>query len=123
MQDGPLYRTCGRCSRLRRPSAVLLTPPAPRSRGARAGTISRLRRINKIRMNITIQTTRINLQKAKEDAREKYGTDDPGKLSAKLDESRAENENKIAKFAKDLGMVEENLISIDEQAKTAGDND
>jgi hypothetical protein len=68
-------------------------------------------------------TARINLQKAKEDAREKYGTDDPGKLSAKLDESRAENENKIAKFAKDLGMVEENLKSIDEQAKTAGDND
>ena len=25
-------------------------------------------------------TARINLQKAKEDAREKYGTDDPGKL-------------------------------------------
>ncbi len=70
-----------------------------------------------------LKTASNQLQKAKEDAQEKYGTDDPEKLSAKLDESRAENESKIAKFAKDLGIVEENLKSIDEKAKTAGDND
>ena len=70
-----------------------------------------------------LATARINLQNAKEEAREKYGTDDPEKLSAKLDEARAENENKVAKFAEDLGMVEDKLKSIDEQAETSGNND
>ena len=60
---------------------------------------------------------RYELDKAKADAREKYGTDDPDKLAVLLEESRVANESKITKFAADLVKVENKLKSIDEQSK------
>ncbi|MBF93970.1 MAG: hypothetical protein CMH58_02275 [Myxococcales bacterium] len=64
-----------------------------------------------------LETARGQLDKAKADAREKYGTDDPDKLAVLLEESRVANECKITKFAADLVKVENKLKSIDEQSK------
>ena len=63
-----------------------------------------------------LETARSSLQRAKEEAREKYGTDDPDELARLLESRRAENETKISKFAEDLQKVEDKLASIDDES-------
>ena len=63
-----------------------------------------------------LETARSSLERAKEEAREKYGTDDPDELARLLESSRAENETKISKFAEDLQKVEDKLASIDDES-------
>ena len=55
------------------------------------------------------------LEELKKQAREKYGTDDVEELKAKLEQMKAENEKKRAKYQADLDKIDEGLREVEKK--------
>jgi len=53
------------------------------------------------------------LEELKKKAREKYGTDDLEELKTKLEQMKAENEKKRAKYQADLDKIDEGLRQVE----------
>ena len=55
------------------------------------------------------------LYEIKEEARQKYGSDDLDELKSSLEKMKLENEKKRASYQKALDKIEQNLIEINEE--------
>ena len=62
---------------------------------------------------------RQQLDRLKQEAREKYGTDDVVELGKKLDAMRNENELKRSKYQADLDRIERDLAAAEEKFAAA----
>ena len=75
----------------------------------------------KITAEANLGTSKITLEKLKEQARETYGTDDLDELRKKLEEMRAENDQKRAAYQRDLDEIERQLAEVEQKhAEAAG---
>ena len=59
------------------------------------------------------QTATEQLETLKQEAREKYATDDPAQLQKKLQEMKNENERKRADYQKHLEEIEAHLTQVE----------
>jgi len=63
------------------------------------------------------------LEELKKEAREKYDTDDVGELKSKLEQMKAENEKKRAKYQADLDKIDEGLRQVESKFAPQTDAD
>jgi hypothetical protein len=69
----------------------------------------------KIKAETNLDHARQQLDRLKQEAREKYGTDDVAELGKKLDAMRNENELKRSKYQADLDRIERDLAAVEEK--------
>jgi chromosome segregation ATPase len=68
----------------------------------------------KIQCETKLESAREQLENLKREAREKYGTDDLGDLQAKLEQMKADNEQKRAAYQADLDRIEGELAQVEQ---------
>ena len=85
---------------------------------------TRYEALNTRRIQVTVQleSARTRLAGLQEQAREKYGTDDIEELEAKLEEMRADNEQKRAEYQASLDGIEADLLAVDAAHEGDGDD-
>lgn len=69
----------------------------------------------KIEAETNLKTARKQLDRLKQEALEKYGTDDLDALKKKLAEMEAENEKKRARYQQSLDQIESRLKQVEEK--------
>ncbi len=69
----------------------------------------------KIEAETNLKTARKQLDRLKQEALEKYGTDDPDALKKKLEEMETENEKKRAQYQQSLDQIESRLKQVEEK--------
>jgi chromosome segregation ATPase len=69
----------------------------------------------KIRAETELKNATERLDELKNEAREKFGTDDVTELQQQLATMRAENEQKRAKYQTDLDQIESDLATVDRE--------
>lgn len=72
----------------------------------------------KIQCKTKLDSALEQLEKLKRDAREKYGTDDVAALQNKLDQLKAENEQKRASYQAHLEQIESDLSRVEQNFQT-----
>ena len=73
----------------------------------------------KIQCKTKLDSALEQLEKLKRDAREKYGTDDLTALQARLDQLKAENEQKRASYQAHLDRIESDLSQVEQNFQDA----
>ncbi len=73
----------------------------------------------KIQAETNLENSRKQLELHKEQAREKYGTDNVDELRKQLDDMKAENERKRREYQESLDKIEEDLSKVDEKFASA----
>ena len=73
----------------------------------------------KITVEAHLATSKGTLEKLKQEAREKYGTDDIVELCAKLEKMTRENERKCADYQEHLTAIETELAEVEAQHTAA----
>jgi hypothetical protein len=81
----------------------------------------RYQRLNerKFKAEANLETARQQLDRLKQEAREKYGTDDVAELGKQLDAMQDENELKRSKYQADLDRIERDLAAVEEKFAAA----
>jgi adenosine deaminase len=79
----------------------------------------------KIKAEAQRDSAKERLEELKKEAREKYDTDDLEELKTKLEQMKAENEKKRAKYQADLDKIDEGLRAVEEEfaPQTATDDE
>jgi len=77
----------------------------------------------KIKAEAQRDSAKDRLEELKEQAREKYGTDDIEELKTKLEQMKAENEKKRAKYQADLDKIDEGLRQVESKFAPQTDAD
>lgn len=72
----------------------------------------------KIQAETNLDNSRKQLDALQKEAREKYGTDDVAQLRAKLDQMKAENEQKRRTYQADLDRIEGELKAVEQKFET-----
>jgi len=78
---------------------------------------SRYNKLNtqKIEAGANLKNAQKELERLKQEAREKYGTDDLTELRNKLEAMKEENERKRASYQADLDRIEKDLDSVEQK--------
>jgi hypothetical protein len=73
----------------------------------------------KIEAETELRGAEKRLKQLQDEAREKYGTDDIGKLRQMLDDLKNENEAKRAGYQQQLDCIEHNLAEVEQKFSTS----
>ena len=73
----------------------------------------------KIQADTNLGHAKQQLDRLKQEAREKYGTDDVAELGKKLEAMRNENEVKRSKYQADLDRIERDLAAVEDRFAAA----
>ncbi len=78
----------------------------------------------KIQSETNLENARKELERLQREAREKYGTDDVDELRRKLEQMKADNEEKRRNYQADLDRIESQLSDIESkhEAISGGEN-
>jgi multidrug resistance efflux pump len=76
----------------------------------------------KIQCETKLDHARDQLATLKREARDKYGTEDLGELQAKLEQMKAENEQKRASYQADLDRIDADLAQVELNFQTTEGN-
>ena len=74
-------------------------------------------REEKVRAEQDLANIRQQLGELAARAREEYGTDDPERLAAMLEEKRRENARLVAEYREHLAAVQEGLAALDQEGR------
>jgi chromosome segregation ATPase len=74
----------------------------------------------KIQSETHLENARKELDRLQQEAREKYGTDDVDELRRKLEQMKADNEEKRRNYQSDLDRIENELAEIESKYDGAG---
>jgi hypothetical protein len=69
----------------------------------------------RIQAETNLENARKQLEGLKKEAREKYGTDEIGKLREQLEAMKAENERKRSEYESQLNQIEASLAAVEEK--------
>jgi len=72
----------------------------------------------KIQCETKLDSAKADLDKLQREAREKYGTDDLAELQTKLQQMKADNEQKRAQYQADLDRIETDLDRVEKNFQT-----
>ena len=73
----------------------------------------------KIQAETNLENAKKNLDALREEARQKFGTDDLDELRKKLNDMKAENEQKRRKYQDELDEIETNLANVEKSLASA----
>src|SRR5262245_1560510 len=76
----------------------------------------------KIQAETNLENARMQLERLRKEAREKYGTDDVDELRNKLNQMTAENEEKRSKYQVELDGIERELEAVEQKFATPEDS-
>jgi chromosome segregation ATPase len=68
----------------------------------------------KIQCETKLESARVQLDALKREARENYGTDDLTELQARLEQMKADNEEKRASYQSQLDRIESDLSQVEQ---------
>lgn len=74
----------------------------------------------KIQAETHLENARKELERLQREAREKYGTEDVHELRSKLEQMKADNEEKRRNYQADLDRIENELTEIEAKYEGAG---